>query len=143
VKIYRRADEYWLQEVLYQKGLTNADIAAVLRSKGITGNDFTVWDSAEQKSIEELRRAGMCVIGAAKGPESVKAGIDFIKSRKVHVVEGSENLIRECRRYKWKLDGRGEALPIPVKYEDHLLDAARYGITYNAFTAQPGLWRLG
>ena len=133
VKIYRKADEYWLQEVLYQTGLTNADIAAALTARGITGSDLTVWDSAEMKSVEELRRAGLCVVGAEKGPESVKAGIDLLKSKKIHVVEGSANLIKECRTYKWKEDGNGNPLPMPVKYQDHLLDAARYGITYGIF----------
>lgn len=140
VKIYRRADEYWLEEKLYQTGLTNSDIATTLRP--IVGTALTVWDSAEQKSIEELRRTGLCVVGADKGPESVKAGIDLLKSRKIHIVEGSNNLIDESRTYKWKMDGNGNSLPMPVKFRDHLLDAARYGITYDAFRAQPSLRRL-
>jgi phage terminase large subunit len=142
VKIYRKADEYWLQEKLYQRNLTNADIHRELTNRGLTGSDLTVWDSAEQKSIEELRRAGLCVVGAAKGPESVKAGIDLLKSKKIHIVDGSENLIRECRTYKWKIAPNGDPLPMPVKYEDHLLDAARYGITYGAFKLNPRLRSL-
>lgn len=142
VKIHRRADEYWLQEILYQRNLTNADIHQELTSRGLTSSDLTVWDSAEQKSIEELRRAGLCVVGAEKGPESVKAGIDLLKSKKIHIVEGSENLIRESRTYKWKVAPNGDPLPMPVKYEDHLLDAARYGITYGAFQPQPRIRSL-
>jgi phage terminase large subunit len=142
VKIHRKGNEYWLQEVLYQTGLTNADIAATLRDKGLTGNELTVWDSAEKKSIEELRRAGLCVVGADKGPESVKAGIDLLRSKTIHVVEGSSNLIDEARTYKWKMDGNGNPLPMPVKFRDHLLDAARYGITWDSFRVRPDVWRI-
>jgi phage terminase large subunit len=142
VKIYRKADEYWLQEILYQRNLTNADIKGELTIRGIMPSDMIVWDSAEQKSIEELRRAGLCVVGAEKGPESVKAGIDLLRSKKIHIVEGSENLIRESRTYKWKVATNGDPLPMPVKYNDHLLDAARYGITYGAFKLNPRLRSL-
>jgi phage terminase large subunit len=141
VKIYRKADEYWLQEILYQTGLTNADLAAALKMKGV-GSSLVVCDSAEQKSVEELRRAGICAVGAEKGPESVKAGIDFVKSKKVHVTPDSPNLIAESRTYKWKEDGNGNPLPMPVKFKDHGLDAARYGITFNAFQAEPRIRRL-
>jgi len=141
VKIYRKADVYWLQEILYQTGMTNADLAAALKAKGVAGS-LVVCDSAEMKSVEELRQAGICAVGAEKGPESVKAGIDLCKSRTVHITPESTNGIAESRTYKWKEDGNGNALPMPVKYKDHFLDAARYGITFNAFRAQPNLWRL-
>ena len=141
VKIYRKGNEYWLQEVLYQTGLTNADIAITLKSKGLTGDDLTVWDSAETKSIEELKRAELNVVGADKGPGSVKSGIDLVKSKTVHIVEGSQNLIDEARIYKWKQDGNGNSLPMPVKFRDHLLDAVRYGITWNIDRAEPMVWR--
>lgn len=141
VRIHRKADEYWLQEVLYQTGLTNDDIATVL--KPIVGGALTVWDSAEKKSIEELRRLGLCVVGADKGPESVKSGIDLLKSKTIHITEDSPNLINEMRIYKWKLDGNGNPLPMPVKFKDHLLDGARYGITWECTGAKPSLRRLG
>ena len=140
VKIHRKGTEYWLQEVLYRKGLTNADLAVELLP--IIEGRMTVWDSAETKSIEELSRAGLCVVGADKGPESVKSGIDLLKSKKIHIVEGSDNLVEEARVYKWKLDGKDNPLPVPVKYKDHLLDAARYGITYECSGVKPAIWRI-
>lgn len=140
VKIHRKGNEYWLKEELYQRGLTNADIAAALKS--VVGSSLTVWDSAETKSIEELSRAGLYVAGADKGPESVKSGIDLLKSKTIHIVEGSNNLIEEARTYKWKEDGNGNPLPMPVKFRDHLLDAARYGITYEMNFIKPKMWRI-
>lgn len=132
VRIHRKANEYWLQEVLYQTGMTNSDIASAMKSMMPNDHFLTVWDSAETKSIEELRRLGLYVVGADKGPDSVKAGIDFLKSQIIHITPDSPHLIKESSTYKWREDGRGNPLPIPVKFDDHALDAARYGIVYNA-----------
>ena len=47
---------------------------------------------------------------------------------KIHIVEGSDNIIRERSKYKWKTDKDGNPLPEPVKFDDHAMDAIRYGI---------------
>ena len=127
VKIHRKADEFWVEEVLYAKGLTNPMLADAMKRAGVNG-ETTYFDAAEPKSIEELRRAGINVQPCDKGPDSVRAGIDFLKSKKIHIVEGSANLYREMSGYCWRKDKGGNPLPEPVKFEDHLMDAARYGI---------------
>jgi phage terminase large subunit len=127
VKIYRKADEFWLEEVLYKTGLTNQALAQEMKDTGV-GKQVAYFDSAEPKSIEELRRADLNVQPCDKGPDSVRAGIDFLKSKKIHVVEGSVNLYREMTGYCWRKDKSGNPLPEPVKFNDHLMDAARYGI---------------
>jgi len=139
VKIYRKADEFWLEEVLYQKGLTNPMLAAAMKSRGVNGQ-VTYFDAAEPKSIEELRRAGVNVQPCDKGPDSVRAGIDFLKSKKITIVRGSENLIREHRSYCWRTDKSGADLPEPMKVDDHLMDAARYGIFTHCSHSGPRIW---
>lgn len=129
IKLYRKADEFWLQEMLYEKGLTNQDIG----NRMIADPDIDVrlpsyWDSAEQKSIEEIYRMGINALPALKGPDSVRAGIDFLKAQKIHVLQGSLNIIREAGRYMWRKDKNDTPLPEPVKFDDHALDAIRYGI---------------
>ena len=128
VKIHRKADEFWLQEVVYKTGLTNPMLAAEMMEAGIEYNDDIYFDSAEPKSIEELRRLGFSVQPCEKGPDSVRAGIDFLKSKKIHIVEGSVNLHNEASSYCWRKDKNGNLMPEPVKFNDHLMDAARYGI---------------
>jgi phage terminase large subunit len=133
IKIYRKADEFWLEEVLYEAGLTNQDIALRLKSNpAFSLREPSYWDSAEQKSIEELYRLGINAIPAQKGPDSVRAGIDFLKSKKIHIVSGSENIIKEVGRYCWRKDKQGNTLPEPVKFDDHAMDAVRYGIFTHA-----------
>ena len=129
VRIYRKANEYWVDEVIYSTGLTNQALAAQMKSSAITGHDLCYFDSAEPKSIAELIHEGLSgVKPSQKGPDSVRAGIDYLKSQKIHIVEGAEHIINECRTYKWKMDRAGNSLPAPEKFNDHCLDSIRYGI---------------
>jgi phage terminase large subunit len=127
VVIRRRANEYWLQEMIYETGLTNQALGARIKAAGL-GDMLGYFDSAEPKSIDELRIMGLNIQPADKGPDSVRAGIDFIKGQIVHIVEGSENIIRERGRYKWREDKSGNNLAEPVSFDDHACDAIRYGI---------------
>lgn len=134
-RIYRKANKYWVQELIYQTGLVNQALAALCFERGVKGADDTYWDSAEPKSIEELRLAGMNAKPSVKGPDSVRASIDFLKSLDITIVEGSDHLIDECRRYKWREDKDGKLLPEPVKFDDHAIKATIYGIYSHAKAA--------
>jgi phage terminase large subunit len=139
VRIHRKADEFWLEELVYKTGLTNPMLAEEMRRVG--ANDEAVYfDSAEPKSIDELRRMGFNVRPADKGPDSVRAGIDFLKSKRIHIVEGSTNLYREMAGYCWRKDKAGNALPEPVKFNDHLMDAVRYGIFTHCKRGDVRVW---
>lgn len=128
VRVYRKADVFWLEELLYARNLTNQELASEMKGKGIDRTDEIYADSAEPKSIEEICRVGLNVKPCAKGPDSVRAGIDYLKNLKVHILEGSLNLIDERRRYKYKTDKAGNSLAVPAEINDHLMSAVRYGI---------------
>jgi len=128
VRVYRKADEFWLQELIYETGLTNNVLARKMKDCGMTGYDDCYFDSAEPKSIDELVNEGLNVKPSLKGPDSVRASIDFLKSRHIHIIEGSENINREAKKYKWKVDKAGNSLPEPVKFDDHTISAIRYAI---------------
>lgn len=113
---------YW-REMLYQTKLTNADLIEKLKTFPELKNAQIVADSAEPARIEEIGRAGFKIEAAYKDREDT---IDFVKSKPLRIHEGSENLLREIKRYSWKTDKNGLVLDEVVKFDDHLIDAGRY-----------------
>jgi len=127
-RIYRKADEFWLEEVIHELKLTNQQLGLRMREKGITEYEDIYADSAEPKSIDEIAEMRFNIKPCQKGADSVRAGIDYLKSQKIHIIVGSMNIISERNTYKWKEDKNGDPLPEPVKFNDHHMDADRYGI---------------
>ena len=127
VKIYRKGDEFWVQEVFYKRELTNPMIAnAVIKANA--DKELSYWDSAEPKSIQELYELGINANPCEKGPDSVRSGIDYLQSKTIHIIDGSENILKEQKSYVNRQDKDGHYLPEPVKFMDHTMDAIRYGI---------------
>ena len=105
--------------------MTNQDLISQLKEI-VTSSSIAIYaDSAEPARIEEIAKAGFNVFAANK---SVKDGIDFVKSHKLHVYKESANLISELRTYKYKEDRNDNVLEEPVKFRDHLMDCCRYGL---------------
>lgn len=129
IKIVETPDAYYLDEMIYQTGLNNRDIAGLMGSVGIRKNyDEINADSAEPKTINELRLAGYNVKPSVKGRDSINAGIDKLKSRKIYVTKRSVNLIKELRNYAWVTDKDGNTTNKPVDAFNHAIDAARYAV---------------
>jgi phage terminase large subunit len=126
IMIYRQNGELWVEEIIYETGLTNPDIAAKLKEAGISKSMEIVADSAEPKSIEELRRLGWYITPAKKGPDSIKHSIDILKRYKINICRKSINLRNELERYKWRTDRSGKTLNEPVDSFNHLVDPLRY-----------------
>ena len=134
VRIYRKSNEFWAEQLIYERGLTNPQFARIMKEKGISDTDDVYCDSAEPKSIQELKDNGINAKPARKGADSVKAGIDYLKSLTIHIVDGGdywnpdENIWKERCLYKWKEDKDGNVLPEPVSNFNHGMDAIRYAI---------------
>lgn len=126
VRIYIKDNEYWIEELLYKSKLTNQDLIARMESMGIKEEDCIYGDSAEPQRIEEIHRAGYNIHPSLKDKNSVKDGIDFIKTLKIHILKNSPNLIKELSSYSWKEDKDGNILDEPTKFNDHCLDGFRY-----------------
>ncbi|MES2275484.1 MAG: terminase large subunit [Bacteroidota bacterium] len=126
LEVYMQDGELWIHELFYETGLTNPDISNRLESSGVSKNVLIVADSAEPKSIEELRRMGWHITGAIKGPGTVNLSIDILKRYRINVTRNSVNLINELGRYKWKTDRDGRSLNEPVDNFNHLIDPLRY-----------------
>jgi len=128
LKIYRKANEFWLEEVIYEKELTNIELGRKMKEKGVGFDEYSYWDSAEPKSIQELCDMGFTAKPCEKGPDSVLAGIDFLQDQKIHIIDGSEETIKEQRSYVRQQDKDGNWMPKPIEFNNHAMDAARYGI---------------
>ncbi len=116
------------REHLYQTGLTNPQLIAKLKTIIESPFEQIIADCAEPKSIQEISNAGLNILPCKKGTDSVRHGINTVKSFKIHVTVDSVNLIKEKKGYKWKLDKDDNPLPEPLKFNDHLMDAERYVI---------------
>ncbi len=129
VEIAVKDNNIYMNEKVYQTGLTNSDLVKLLMERGVLKyHDEIVADSAEPKSIEDLRRAGFKMIPCFKGEDSIRKGIDFMKSHNLFVTKNSINLIRELRNYTWTMDNNGNATNKPSDTFNHAIDAARYAI---------------
>ncbi len=114
---------YILDELVYAKGLSNKQIA----DYALNGEQvLAAADSAEPKSIDELRSYGMNVIAAPKGKDSVRHGIQLVQEQVIMVTKRSVNIIREYRNYLWATDKNGRILNEPEHAYSHSMDAVRY-----------------
>jgi phage terminase large subunit len=125
VDIYYYNGGYILDEQLYQVGMSNRKLATFLENMD-NSNTLIIADSAEPKSIDELREYGLGVIGANKGQGSLNQGINYMQDQRISFTRRSFNLKKEYQRYFWKTDKNGDILKVPDGGDDHLLDAARY-----------------
>jgi phage terminase large subunit len=125
VAVYKQDGKIWIDEVLYRTNMTNNDIGNFLKSINFERKEL-VCDSAEPKSIEELRLQGFNVHPAIKGPDSIKIGIDILKRYKLMVTKRSTNLIKELRAYTWDKDNTGTYTGKPIDYMNHAIDSLRY-----------------
>ena len=127
IEVYRYDGELIVNELIYKSGLTNTDLVERMKELKVNKYKDMIADSAEPKSIEDLYRAGYRnIYGAKKGPDSIRASIDKLKTFKINVTESSVNLIKESRNYTWAKDKTGELTQKPVDAYNHAIDALRY-----------------
>ena len=118
----------WVFDELYQKALTNEMIANKVKDMGYAKELITA-DSAEPKSIEELRRLGIRRIKAAeKGKDSIINGIQKIQDYHIIVHPRCVNFLTEISCYAWDKDKFGNAVNKPIDDYNHLMDAMRYAL---------------
>lgn len=118
--------ELWADELIYEKGMLNSDIAKEASALGINRSVEIIADSAEPKSIAELNGYGFKVEGAEKGGDSIIQGIDIVKRYKLNITRRSANIRDEIGKYRWKIDKDGKATNVPIDMFNHALDAIRY-----------------
>ena len=126
VDIYYYNGGYIIDEKLYQKGMSNKQIADFVLNLEYP-SVMVVADSAEPKSIDELRSYGVNVIPVTKGKDSVYQGIQFVQDQRISITKGSYNVIKEYRNYLFETDKDGKVTNDPSPVFNHSMDAIRYG----------------
>ena len=121
IEVYIWNNKRILNEVCYRTQMVNGDIARMLPK-----NIVTYADSAEPKSIEEIKRTGVYIKGVTKGKDSINFGIQIMQYQEYLVTAQSTNLIKELRYYSWDKDKNGKQLNKPIDNFNHAIDAVRY-----------------
>lgn len=122
----RKRNRLFILEEIYATGLDNEELAKLIKEK--IGSELVTCDSAEPKSIQELRKYGVNARGAKKGKGSLETGYKFLQKLEIIIDPKCQNTINEFTVHKWKENKNGEALPIPEDKDNHAIDAIRYGI---------------
>lgn len=125
VAVYKYNGGFIWDEITYQKGLSNKQIADIINN---LPKALVVADSAEPKSNDELILHGINVIPANKGQGSVNHGIQIVQDQRMSVTKRSVNIIKEYRNYLWETDKDGKILNVPEGGWDHAMDAGRYAM---------------
>lgn len=127
VAIYYYNGGYILDELIFQKGMSNKQIADVILNQ--PRKAMVTADSAEPKSIDEIRAYGINIQPAVKGQGSVTQGIQAIQEQRISVTKQSTNIIKEYRNYLWETDKDGKILNEPEHTWSHSMDSVRYGMS--------------
>jgi phage terminase large subunit len=126
VAIYYFNGGYILDEICFTKGLSNKQIADIILNQ--PKKALTIADSAEPKSIDEIRAHGVLIQPTVKGKDSVLQGIQAVQDQPISVTKQSVNVIKEYRNYLWETDKEGRVLNVPEHTWSHSMDAIRYGM---------------
>lgn len=127
VALYYFNGSYILDEEVYRKGLLNKQIADLILNQPRSPEAIVICDSAEPKSIDELKLFGVNALPAQKGKDSIKNGIAFVQGQRISITSRSVNLLQEYRQYLWQTDPKTDRIiNIPEPGNDHTMDAVRY-----------------
>lgn len=122
------AKKLYIWDEIYKKGLTNRMIYQEIQDAGYAKEKITA-DSAEPKSIDELRELGLRVHGARKGRDSINNGIQYIQDYQIIVHPRCVNFLTEINNYTWDSDKFGDRINVPIDDFNHLMDALRYAVS--------------
>jgi phage terminase large subunit len=128
IYIDQASKKIYCDEIIYESGLLNSDIARRMEEAGISRTTEIFADAAEPKSIDELgyKQYRYNVKPAYK--KDLLSQIQFLQQYEIYVTSRSLNIIKESRMYRWKEDKEGRSVNEPIDAFNHALDALRYGV---------------
>jgi phage terminase large subunit len=126
VAVYYYNQGYILDEILFQKGMSNKQIAETLLAQ--EHKALVIADSAEPKSIDEIRSYGVNIMPAIKGQGSVLQGIQIVQDADISITKRSVNGIKANKNYVWDTDQDGKPTNTPDHFWSDFCDATRYAM---------------
>lgn len=115
----------WVFDEIYKKAMSNRMISDEVKRKGY-GKERIIGDSAEPKSIDELKLMGLRVNSAQKGKDSIMNGIQWLQDMEIIIHPKCSNFLTEIGNYTWAKDKLDNQLNKPIDEFNHLMDAMRY-----------------
>lgn len=136
--------EIWAHQLFYQRGMLNADMAAAMERAGVPKRSTMIFaDCAEPKTIAELAGYGWNILPCYKATRKAEQ-LQRLRGFRLHITKGSLETISEARGYCWMQDKDGRWLNEPQPFNDHAMDALRYGaFTYLVQYANAGQYTFG
>lgn len=126
VAVYYYNQGYILDEILFQKGMSNKQIADTILAQETKA--LVIADSAEPKSIDEIRAYGVNIQPALKGQGSVLQGIQIVQDQNISITKRSLNGIKANKNYVWNTDMDGKPTNSPDHFWSDFCDAVRYAM---------------
>lgn len=126
----------YVDEVIYETGLLNSDIAQRMAENNISKATEIFADAAEPKSVDEIGRKVYRYNVKPAYKKDLLSQIQFLQQFEIYVTTRSLNVIKESRQYKWKEDRDGNAVNEPIDAFNHAMDALRYAV-FTALRKQP------
>jgi len=124
IQVNKKGKKLWLRELIYNRGMTTEDLSQMMEAGGIPKHATIIADSSDPRSIESLRRLGWRNISpCVKGPDSIRSGIDAVRSYQIYADPSSSNLREEYENYVFR-----EGTDKPIDSYNHLMDSLRYAV---------------
>lgn len=119
-------EKIYLIDELYVNKWSNSKTAAWIKKKGY--DDYTmICDSAEPKSVNDFRDAGLPARGAIKGPGSIEYGFKFLQTKTIVIdPKRTPNAYKEITEYEYDRDKEGNVISGYPDGNDHAISALRY-----------------
>lgn len=122
-------DQLYCDQLIYETGLTNPQIARRMESLGVRKNHDEIFaDSAEPKSIKEIASYGFNIKGVEKGPDSVRAGTLKVNEYRQVWTKRSVDSIKEQRNFRYIQKEDGTFTDKPMDDFGHSMAARRYAV---------------
>lgn len=128
LKMGFRDQEIYIIDEFYMSGVDNPELMRAGKRLWDKSHDRITADSAEPRSIKEWLKAGWMIEGARKGKDSVRNGIGWVRSHRIHIHPRCQNFINEIQGYCYLKDKNGNVTEEPIGFRDHLMSAKRYGL---------------